>query len=183
MALFGLFKKNRLENLKIQEVRGDQREIERVEQEIVRKIYRNQDRMDSLRIYVRDERSISETELENIANEIEELELDVAADNQELNKVRQEKRAIKGILILLERKGRLKQAGVWERITKMDADQFEESLRNLGDMDSGVAHNVDRIQEALGVPASPRDIRRDWSPRRRQILEDLKASRGGPADG
>ena len=183
MALFGLFNRNRLENLKVQEVRSDQREIERVEDEIVRKIYRNQDRMESLRIYVRDERSISETELEQIANELEELELDVAADNQELNKVRQEKRAIKGILILLERKQRLKQAGVWERITKMDPDKFEESLSNLGDMDSGVAHNVDRIQEALGVPATPRDIRRGWTPRRRQILEDLKASRGDSEDG
>ena len=89
MPIFGLFRRNRLENLKIQEVRDEQREQERLEQEIVRRIYRKQDRMESLRIYVRDERSISDMELDNIANELEEIEIDVAADNQELNRVRQ----------------------------------------------------------------------------------------------
>ena len=179
MPIFGLFRRNRLENLKIQEVRDEQREQERLEQEIVRRIYRKQDRMESLRIYVRDERSISDMELDNIANELEEIEIDVAADNQELNRVRQEKRAVRGILILLERKDRLQRDGVWQRINRMDLNEIEDSLRNLGDMDSGVAFNVERIQDALGVPASPRDIRRGITPRHRQIVEDLKASRGG----
>ena len=182
MPIFGLFRRNRLENLKIQEVRDEQREQERLEQEIVRRIYRKQGRMESLRIYVRDERSVSDMELDNIANELEEIEIDVAADNQELNRVRQEKRAVRGILILLERKDRLQRDGVWQRINRMDLNEIEDSLRNLGDMDSDVAFNVERIQDALGVPASPRDIRRNMTPRHRQIVEDLKASRGGSDD-
>lgn len=57
----------------------------------------------------------------------------------------------------------------------MAPEKREENLRKLGDTDSQVDEKVDRIREVLGVPAAPKDIRSSWSPRKRQILEELKA--------
>ena len=178
MALFGLFKKHGLEKMKVAEVREDLRSMEALEQQLGRRLTSSQEKMEGVRLYGEREKNLSESELEQVADQIEELEFDVAAVYQELNKVRQEKRAIKGIQILLDRQDRLKSAGVWERITKMDPEKLEENLRKLGDMDQGVTDNVDQIREQLGVPATPTDIRKSWTPRKRQILDDIKAKRG-----
>ena len=177
MAFIGLFKKHGLENLEVSKVRDDLRDIERLETQLGRRLTSNQDTMERLKLFTENEKNVTEAEIEQAADQMEEIEFDIAAIYQELSKVRQEKRAVKGILILLERQSRLKSAGVWERITKMNPEKLEESLRNLGDMDSSVSENVDLIRETLGVPATPKDIRMSWSPRKRQIMEDIKAKR------
>ena len=177
MAFLGFFKKRGLEHMKIAEVKQDLLQVERLEQQYGRQISTYQERMEGKRLYALNEKGITELELEQMANDIEELEFDIAAVNQEQGKVREEKRALKGILIVLERQERLKQAGLWERIAKMDPQDIEESLARLGDMDASVSENVDTIRHVLGAPATPKEVRQAMTPRARQILGELKSKR------
>ena len=177
MAFLGFFKKRGLEHMKAAEVRQDLREVERLERQYGRQISTYQDRMEGKRLYALNEKGISDLELEQMASDIEELEFDISAVNQEQGKVREEKRALKGILIVLERKERLKQAGVWERIAKMDPQDLEESLGRLGDMDASVSESAETIGDVLGAPATPKEMRQAMTPRARQILGELKSKR------
>lgn len=177
MAFLGLSKKSRLERMKVSEARADLREVERLEKELVRRAYTHQDNIEAKSLYAQNEPGITELALELVADEIEEAELDLSAAQQELSKVREEKRAIKGILILIERRERLKKNGMWKTIVKMNPEQLEDALRRLGDMDAEVSENVETIGHVLGVPATPRDLRRGWSSRKREIVDRLKASR------
>lgn len=101
MAILGLFKKHDLTKLKVQDVKDDQRKLDDIEHQIGRRLTSLQDKMEGLRLYAREEKGLTDSELEQVADQLEELELDVSADYQELNKVRQEKRAVKEIGILL----------------------------------------------------------------------------------
>ena len=177
MAFLGFFKKRGLEHMKVAEVRQDLLEVERLERQYGRQISTYQGRMESKRLYALNEKGITDLELEQLASDIEELEFDISAVNQEQSRAREEKRALKGILIVLERKERLKQAGAWERIAKMDPQDLEESLGKLGDMDASVSESVDTIRHVLGAPATPKEIRQTMTPRARQILGELKSNR------
>ena len=177
MAFLGFFKKRGLENMKIAEVRQDLLGVERLERQYGRQISTYQERMESKRLYALNEKGLTDLELERLASDIEELEFDISAVNQEQSKVREEKRALKGILIVLERQERLKKAGVWQTIAKMDPQELEEGLGRLGDMDASVSESVDTIRHVLAAPATPKEIRETMTPRARQILGELKANR------
>lgn len=177
MAFLGLSKKSRLERIKVSEARADLREVKRLEKELVRRAYTHQDSIEAKKLYAQNEPGITELALEMAADEIEEAELDLSATQQELGKVREEKRAVKGILILIERRERLKKNGMWKTIVKMNPEQLEDALRRLGDMDAEVSDSVETIGHVLGVPATPRDLRRNWSSRKRDLIAELKASR------
>ena len=177
MEFLGFFKKRGLEHMKVAEVRQDLLEVERLERQYGRQISTYRERMEGKRLYALNEKGITDGELEQMASDIEELEFDISAVNQEQSRAREEKRALKGILIVLERQERLKQAGLWERIAKMDPQDLEESLGRLGDMDASVSESVDTIRHVLGAPATPKETRQAMTPRARQILGELKSER------
>ena len=177
MAFLGMFGKSRLERMKVSEARADLREVERIEKELVRRAYTHQDNIEAKRLYAKNEPGITELELELVADEVEEAELDLSAVQQELDKVREEKRAVKGILILIERRERLKKNGMWKTIVKMNPEQLEGALRRLGDMDAEVEDSVETIGRIIDAPNDRRTRRRSRSTRNHEIMAELTASR------
>lgn len=182
MAFLGLIgKKDGLKNKKADEVKKDLREVERLEAELIRRASTLRGRKASKEGYVVCEPYLTDDELDQIAVDVDELDNDIAATNDELSRVRDEKRAIKGILILIERKERLKRIGIWDAITKMKPEQLEESLRSLGDVDASVSGSVDEIRHILGTPPTPQEMRQRMTPSARRKLDELKANRDANA--
>ena len=177
MAFLGLFKKPELINMKVSEVKSDLSEVELLERRLGREAASCRELMQSKRLYAQNEPNLTDDELDGLALDIEELENDIAAKNDELGRVRDEKRAMKGVLMLLERKERMKRLGVWDDISKMSPEKLEEGLQKLGDMDASVSGNVDLIRHTLGAPATPKEMRQRLTSRARSIRDELSASR------
>ena len=181
MGFLGLFKKYDLEKIELEGVESEITELKRLEQQRVRRLTNLQDKAQGVRLYAKQEK-LTEADEEQCAGQLEDIENDVAATEQELENIRKEKQTLGGLAILLRRRSRLQSSDVWSVINKMDPGKFEDGLRNLGDLDDKTASNMDRLREVLGVPATRRDTRSAWSPRRRQILEELRSGRKGRFD-
>lgn len=180
MAFLGIFgKQDGLTKLKIEEVRKSLRELELDEARLGRRASIYRERKESIEDYIRREPYISDDEMVQFALDVTELEHDIAAQNDQLSRVRDEKRAVKGILILKEREARLKRGGVWSVITKMGPEQLQESLIKLGDADASATQTVEDINVILGAPISPREMRRQMTASERRKLDELTAMRGG----
>ncbi len=134
MAFLGIFgRRDPFGGITIEEVRKNLRELELDEARLGRRAGVYRERKESIEDYIRREPYITDDEMVQFALDITELEHDIAAQNDQLSRVRDEKRAVKGILILKEREARLKRGGVWSVITKMGPEQLQESLIKLGD--------------------------------------------------
>lgn len=176
MAFLGLFGRQKLEKMKAAKVKADLQKVERREDRLGREAARIRERMESKRLYAQNEPHLTDDDLVGLALDIEELEYDLAAKNNELRRVRDQKRAMKGVLIVLEQKEGVADFAVWDDITKMSPEKLEEGLQKLGDIDEGMSVNVGTIRDVLGV--TPGDERQNLSPRVRARVDALKAERG-----
>lgn len=176
MAFLGLFKRG-LEKIKAEDVKKDIRGIEREEARVGRDAYIYRDRIETKDRYAMDEPNLSESELAHLASDIADLKGRLAATDDELFRLREERRAMEGLLIVIQRKERLKQYKVWDRIKKMSPDELEDGLRELGDADSSVSENADTIWRILGAPRTPKQMRERMTPEARQELDELKSKR------
>ena len=139
MAFLGFFKKRGLENMKIPKVKKDLLQAERLEGEHGRQISSYQEKIESKRLYAQSERGrISDLDRKQLAKDIAELEFDISASSQQQSKARKRKRALKGLLIVLEEREHLKQSDAWGTLAGMDPQDLEDSLARLGDMDAGI---------------------------------------------
>jgi len=181
MGLFGLFKKYDLNKIKREDIAREVDELKTLEQQRMRRLADLQDNAEGVRLYAKQER-LTEAEMEQCAGQIEDLEFDVAATEQELNNIRREKQALGGLVKLQAQRERLQKSEVWDTINKMDPEKLEEGLRNLGALDKQTSDNMDKLRETLGIPTTRRDTRSAWTPRRRQILEELKSGTKGQFD-
>ena len=165
-----------MEKMKPAKVRADLQKVERRETRLGKEAARIRDRMESKRLYAQNEPRLTDDDLVGLALDVEELEYDLAAKNSELRRVRDQKRAMKGVLIVLEQKEGEEDFAVWDDITKMSPEKLEEGLQNLGDMGADMSVNVETIRDTLGV--TPGDVRQNLSPGVRAKVDEFKASRG-----
>lgn len=176
MAFLGLFGRQKLEKMKAAKVKADLGKVERREDRLGKEAARIRERMESKRLYAQNEPHLTDDDLVGLALDVEELEYDLAAKNSELRRVRDQKRAMKGVLIVLEQKEGVADFAVWDDITKMSPEKLEEGLQNLGDMDAGMTVNVEMIRDTLGV--TPGGERQNLSPGVRAKVAAFKAERG-----
>ena len=181
MGFLGLFKKYDLEQIKPEDIEREATELKRLEQQRMRRLTDLQDKAQGIRLYAQQER-LTEAEEEQCAGQIEDIEFDVAATEQELNNIRKEKQALSGLATLQRRRSHLQGSDVWGVINKMDPEKLEAGLRNLGALDEQTSSNMDKLRESLGIPTTRRDTRSAWSPRRRQILEEIRGGRKSDFD-
>ena len=175
MAFLGFFKKRGLENMKIPKVKKDLLQAERLEGEHGRQISSYQEKIESKRLYAQSERGrISDLDRKQLAKDIAELEFDISASSQQQSKARKRKRALKGLLIVLEEREQLKQSDAWGTLAGMDPQDLEDSLARLGNMDASVSMSTDRIRHVLGAPATPNEIEESMTRREREIFDELK---------
>ena len=164
MAFPGIFgRRDPFGGITIEEVRKNLRELELDEARIGRRASVYRERKEGIEDYIRREPYITDDEMVQFALDVTELEHDIAAQNDQLSRVREEKRAVKGILILKEREARLKRGGVWSVLTKMGPEQLQESLIKLGDADASATQTVEDINVILGAPTTPREMRRQMT--------------------
>lgn len=182
MAFLGIFKRDDgLEKIKEEDVKKDIQGIEREESRVGRQADAYRVEIATKTDFAVNERNISESELAHVSSDISDLKNDLAATDDELFRLREEKRAMKGLLIVIQRKERLKRYKVWGRIKKMSPDKLENGLRELGDADASVSESVDMIWRILGTPATPRQMRERMTPEARQELDELKSKRDANA--
>lgn len=175
VAFLGLFGRRKLEKMKAAKVRADLQKVERREARLSKEAARIRDRMEGKRRYAQNEPRLTDDDLVGLALDVEELEYDLAVKNNELRRVRDQKRAMKGVLIVLQQKEGEADFAVWDDITKMSPENLEEGLQKLGDIDAGMSGNVDTIRDVLGV--TPGDERQNLSPGAIAKFDEFKAYR------
>ena len=130
VAFLGLIgKKDDLEKIKAEDVKKDILGMEREEARLGRQAYTYREDVETKSQYAENEPDLSESELAHLASDIAVLKSRLAATDDELFRLREERRAMDGLLIVIQRRDRLKRYKVWDRITKMSSEELENGLR------------------------------------------------------
>jgi len=181
MGLFGLFKKYDLSAIKPEETAREFDKFKMLEKERMRRLQNFLDEKAGLKLHAKRGR-LTMDDLGQLSGRLEDLELDIARTESELNDIRKEKQGLGGILKLQAQRDRLEKSGFWDTVNKMDPAKLEEGLRKYGALNKQTADTIDKLHEILGIPNTRRDTQAAWTPRRHQIFEDLKRESKGKFD-
>ena len=181
MGFLGFFKKGDLEKIKVEDIEREAGEQKRLEQQNSRRMTDLEDQKRTVEDYAQYEK-LTESELDQCASQIEDLELEIAAVELEINRIRKNKHTLNGFAMLQRRRDELKKSGVWSTLNAMGSEELEDKLVKLGELDAKTASNMDKLRDTLGIPTTKRDARASMSARRREILEDLKRKRSQNLD-
>ena len=173
MDFLGFFKKGDLEKIKVEDIEREVGEQKRLEQQNSRRMTDLENQKRTIENFAQHE-NLTESALDQCASQIEDLELDIAAIELEINRIRKNKHTLNGFAMLQRRRDQLKESGVWSIINAMGSEELEDKLVKLGELDAKTASNVDKFRETLGIPNTRRDARASKSARHREILENLK---------
>ena len=178
MAFLGIFGGRDLKSVKVAEVKSDLQKVEMQEGRLRREASGLHERKESKWLYAENEPHLTGDEKRGLALDIAELDRDIAAKNDQLMRVRDQKRTLKGLLIVLEQQKSGEGLKVLDLLSKMPPEKLEESLQELADRDAKSTVNLGMVYDVLGAPLTAKGGNERLTPEERRILDEIETKRG-----